>query len=811
MKIYIDISNLMAVNFLTGIQRVVREVVVRLLEYTELQLVLLEYKPGTQKFGVFDNEEIFDFLKQKHVAERTVYTGDLLDINMFEPGAVFFDIDSVWNSTCSRSALFPQLKNQGLKIVTYIYDTIPINSPQYCHNRTILKFMDYFGANLQYSDAVIVSTQSVLDSIYEIADQLGIRRMPGYVSWLGADFASEDRTGEIRDDVQALVASGRKYILTVGTIEPRKNHQVLLDAFDNNLFDKDLDLVFVGRIGWNVDELSKRMKEHPRSNERFFHLVGLDDYNVDFLYRNAFMIAFPTFDEGFGLPMIEAFERGTPVIASDCKVLREVGKENAVYFPPESAEIFAEKIIRLVEQPQEYGELKHRVSQFIPFTWDQTTENIVAALRSFDVDGVYVVDQVKQMVVLSARCQDICSSLPFVEHYMPFIKELVLCCPDQMKEEFQQAYSGRLVVTILTDSELLAGNALPEDHQTRNFFLRSLVMRREEIDSVFIMSDDDYRPLETISTEVFVKDGQYQAYYCYSLKHWKGTAGNMTSYDVGMFRTLAFLEEQQYPVLQYSSHMPQIIDKGRYQEFLDTHKGIELLGLDEWSSYFNWLQYRYPNLIHVCPYVTMAWPGGLTDWRMMVYPDQYLFENYYEGLYEKNKVFSGMSKSLSDNTELENIQKKRLFMKQQIHFQKFQQVYSRYTEVYRIKHNEIPSFVLVEDKGIEIYTPQYVIFPKGGFVRVPAMLCTGSNLVAGSEIRISYHFHKGPSKLLEICDILKFKAEDTEFEIPIWARVNCNGEMNFTITVDYADKRYTKCMKAFLVDPQGFLNATEVI
>ncbi|MGL5434323.1 MAG: glycosyltransferase family 4 protein [Lachnospiraceae bacterium] len=811
MKIYIDITNLMMVSFLTGIQRVVREVVMRILNHSEFEIVLLEYKSNVQKFNILSNDEFYAYYQGKTSLKRTIRTDRWISINELEGGSVFFDIDSVWNSSCPRSALFPQLKNQGLKIASYIYDTIPINNPQYCHTRTILKFMDYFGANLRYADAVVVSTQSVLDSIYEIADRLRVERVPGYVSWLGADFTSENKTSDIRDDVEELVCSGKKYILTVGTIEPRKNHKILLDAFDQKLFDEELNLVFVGRIGWNVDELRKRIASHEYGNQKFFHFVGLDDNNVDYLYRNSYLVAFPTFDEGFGLPMIEAFQRGTPVIASDCKVLQEVGGNNAIYFSPDSVDDFVGKITELLEQPDKYDQLKSRVKGFVPFTWDQTTENIIAALKMLDTENKRGLESVKQMVVLSARCRDICGSLPFVEYYMPFIEELVLCCPNSMKVEFLETYSGRLTVTILTDSEILDGRALPEDHQTRNFFLRSLVMRRKELDDVFIMSDDDYRPLETITADLFIKDGRYQAYYCYSLKSWRGTAGKMTSYDIGMFRTLEFLETKLYPARQYSAHMPQIIDKARYQEFLDSHEGIERLGLDEWSSYFNWLQYKYPKLMDSLPYVTMGWPGVLTDWKMNVYPEKYFFENYYESLYEENQIFEGMPNTLGTDVEVQNKKKKTLFMDQQRQFMQYEYVYSRYKELYAVKHNEVPSFVFVANEKIEIHTPQYIVFPLNGFVRIPARMCIGSVVEGLNNISISYFYAKGVSKLLEVRDVVKFEAENTDFEIPVWGKVNCRGEMDFTLIVDYDNKQYTKSIKAFLVDAESFLNATEAI
>lgn len=811
MRVYVDITNLMEVNFLTGIQRVVREVLVRLVKYEDIEIVLLKYNAVQETFKILDNTKFYRYFRENNGQKSEIDTEEKLDPAFMEPGSIFLEIDSIWNSSYRCSEFLPMLKDRGIKIVAYIYDIIPVTHPQFFHTNTLYSFLDYFGANIQYAETLIVSTQSVLDTIYQVTDRLGLKRIPGYVSWLGSDFQVSVSEEIVQPKVKDFLKKRKKYVLIVGTVEPRKNHKILLDAFEQELFSKDVCLVIVGKIGWNVEQLEKRIRNHPQLGKRMFFFEGINDASVNALYRDAFFVAFPTYDEGFGLPMIEAFERKIPVIASDCPVLREVGGELAVYFQTESVESFTTVFEEYLDHPDQYDALKEKIESFIPFTWDQTTERIADVLMKFKRTSVEEKKDVKQMVILSARADNLCQTLPFVEHFMPFIKELVLCCPDKMKSVFLNEYKGRLNVRIITDSMLLEGRKLPEDHQTRNFYLRSLAMKYDELDPVFIMSDDDYRPLEKIEKDFFVKEGVYKAYYCHSLRTWKGTAGMQTSYDLGMFKTLEFLDSYNYPVFQYSSHMPQIIDKEKYQEFLSVHNGIECMGIDEWSGYFNWLQRVYPEVVRPMPYVTMCWPGAFTDWKMEIVPEKYMFENFYESSYEKGGIFEGFSPIYTENVENENKRKKDIFAAQQEKFIQYEKVFHKYKREYVEKYREIPSFVLVAGNTLEMYFPKYMTVSSGGFLKLPITVYKEPE-VKGQILKISYFYEKSGLKLLEVKDCIVVKINETiDLEIPLYCENKGRKKMLLYISVEYGGSIYKKAIDAVSVNAEEFLMVGEAL
>jgi glycosyltransferase involved in cell wall biosynthesis len=140
-------------------------------------------------------------------------------------------------------------------------------------------------------------------------------------------------------EAQAPPGPRAPYLLAVGTLEPRKNIPVLLDAFrELRAEGRDLELVLVGRQGWADSLPLGDLAAHVR-------LTGsVPDSELAELYAGASCFALPSLYEGFGLSLAEAMAAGTPAVASDIPALREVGRDCVRYAPPGSSHAFAEAI-----------------------------------------------------------------------------------------------------------------------------------------------------------------------------------------------------------------------------------------------------------------------------------------------------------------------------------------------------------------------------------------------------------------------------------------------------------------------------------
>ena len=172
--------------------------------------------------------------------------------------------------------------------------------------------------------------------------------------YLGADFDRDYLNESPRSSLIHYFASSNKPYLCVGTIEPRKNHNFLLDAFEKiwQMYPETC-LCLVGRYGWKSPELADRIVKHPRHNTSLLWFNDLNDTELTFCYKNAKALIFPSFIEGFGLPLVEAMYYNCPVMASDIPIFREVGGEGCAYFSPSNTH----ELIVLVQSMEKNGYL----------------------------------------------------------------------------------------------------------------------------------------------------------------------------------------------------------------------------------------------------------------------------------------------------------------------------------------------------------------------------------------------------------------------------------------------------------------------
>jgi len=134
-------------------------------------------------------------------------------------------------SPLKRSWLFPVLRKQGVQIAVHIYDVIPITEPFYCHEFTTICFMEYLGAQLKYADLIISNAQATVYALNKIIEQTEVQRINAKVVKLGSDLKQYTYENEVRERIKKIAQAG-KYVLMVGTVEPRKNHKFVLESFE---------------------------------------------------------------------------------------------------------------------------------------------------------------------------------------------------------------------------------------------------------------------------------------------------------------------------------------------------------------------------------------------------------------------------------------------------------------------------------------------------------------------------------------------------------------------------------------------------
>jgi glycosyltransferase involved in cell wall biosynthesis len=177
------------------------------------------------------------------------------------------------------------------------------------------------------------------------------------------------------------------FALLVSTVEPRKGHALLIDAWRRLLADgipqrHRFKLVFVGRMGWMVDQVRAQLGDKASFDDTLLHLENVSDGALAELYRAAGFCLYPSLYEGFGLPVIEAYSYGKAVIASTGGAIPEIAARFSPCLDPRDHDAWYAEMRRWIEVPAERAAYEARVSAFTHPTWDEASARIFAAARA---------------------------------------------------------------------------------------------------------------------------------------------------------------------------------------------------------------------------------------------------------------------------------------------------------------------------------------------------------------------------------------------------------------------------------------------
>jgi glycosyltransferase involved in cell wall biosynthesis len=210
----------------------------------------------------------------------------------------------------------------GTVRIVLLHDMIPIDYPHYTREGTPEVFRLKLEAMIE-ADAIICNSAHTKKRLLSLKVQPPPHIL---VAPLGIE-PIKDRLGD---------ATGE--FLYVGTIEPRKNHRLLLELW-SALWERDGEaaphLHIIGRRGWDIEDVVRTLNTHPMMNKIVHEHSDLPDAKVIGMLSTARALLFPSFAEGYGLPLAEALAVGCPVIASDLPALREVGGSVPDYLFPD--------------------------------------------------------------------------------------------------------------------------------------------------------------------------------------------------------------------------------------------------------------------------------------------------------------------------------------------------------------------------------------------------------------------------------------------------------------------------------------------
>ena len=262
----------------------------------------------------------------------------------------------------------------GIKTYAVIYDILPLKMPQYFEKRTSKGFGAYIEEIVKNYDGILCDSRCVADDVIHYCKKHGVTAQNqvqvGYFP-LGQNSFNGQANQQISGEIIRFFERNTDVYLMVGTIEPRKGHALVLDAFET-LWEEgsDVSLCIIGHIGWNMKSFLQKVKAHPEKGWRLEFFEAVNDSEVAYAYQHAKCLIQASAGEGFGMPLIEAGKYNLPVLCSDIEVFHEVAGGNVNYFERTTNSLI-QKILAF-----ENGQAVYESAEIRGWSWMQAAEKV---------------------------------------------------------------------------------------------------------------------------------------------------------------------------------------------------------------------------------------------------------------------------------------------------------------------------------------------------------------------------------------------------------------------------------------------------
>ena len=286
----------------------------------------------------------------------------------------------------SRHGMYQRIMASGTRVYFVVYDLLPVLMPQFFKANTHKSFEQWLRV-VGCGDGLVCISKAVADDFVQWFKAKDVVLPPCFLVdffHLGADIAASEPTRGIPEDsgkVLSILSINTSFLM-VGTVEPRKGHAQTLAAFEQLWAESHkVNLIIVGKQGWEIEALAERLHNHSELDKHLFWLEGASDEYLERLYAASNCLIAASEGEGFGLPLIEAAQHKLPIIARDIPVFREVAGDNAFYFngtsPMELAVSIKEWLI-LYEKG-----LAPNSSKMIWLTWKKSAQQLLEKIFVF--------------------------------------------------------------------------------------------------------------------------------------------------------------------------------------------------------------------------------------------------------------------------------------------------------------------------------------------------------------------------------------------------------------------------------------------
>jgi glycosyltransferase involved in cell wall biosynthesis len=308
-------------------------------------------------------------------------------------GVRFVSGDSFIVSGSTWDTLDPEwLKDiceQGVRLVVMLADMIPWKFPHQFHEQSaVTSFLAFANVLVNHASLVACISKATQLDFVEFAQTTGLYRNNSEVVLLGTDPPIHHSEDKIRDLVEGLPDDllTHGFVLSVSTIQVRKNHQLLYNLWRRFAEEGRTDvprLVLVGANGWLTEDLMAQIEKDPMVKDSIVVLNNTSDAGLSWLYENCGFTVYPSLYEGWGLPIAESLAHGKVCLASNTSSMPEAGQQLAVHLDPLDFKAWHDSIIDWIENPAVLTAFEKRIrDEFQQRSWDDFAADFIEQIVS---------------------------------------------------------------------------------------------------------------------------------------------------------------------------------------------------------------------------------------------------------------------------------------------------------------------------------------------------------------------------------------------------------------------------------------------
>lgn len=334
-----------------------------------LESIPLEQKIKIKKYAKKNAQRV---LSIKIKATR----GDRVSINDIKFNGQ--DIILIFGAGWHKEGLMDKLgrvkfQNNEVVIISLIYDLIPIYFPQLFGPGMYENYSKYMVRVISLSNTLIGISKSTKRDIIKFCSETGLNIPEVKVIRLGENITkmkSEKTSGKDPD---------KDFIISVGTIEARKNHQCIYQAYKYAISSslQMPKIIIVGRVGWLTKDLVYQVTNDPMVKDLIIIRDDISDNELEYLYGKCLFTVYPSLYEGWGLPIAEALSRGKVCIASNTSSMIEISYDLVEHFSPYDPIDLAKKISKLYTNDNLLKSKENKIIKtYKPTTWEESAKSL---------------------------------------------------------------------------------------------------------------------------------------------------------------------------------------------------------------------------------------------------------------------------------------------------------------------------------------------------------------------------------------------------------------------------------------------------